>query len=126
MTAAPVTAASLLDVWARLLQRISELLDAPSRAFLESVEREAPDFNLIGLPHAADLPGVRRKANQPGSALGREARCRLRAARRCPSPSQFDVEPQTRHSSFSGSSPENLLRDLRASHMHVAFSPCLP
>jgi predicted nucleotidyltransferase component of viral defense system len=61
MTAEPVTAASLLDVRARLLKRIAELLDAPSQAFLESVEREAPEFGLIGLPRAADLPGVRRK-----------------------------------------------------------------
>jgi hypothetical protein len=61
MTAAPVTAKSLLDVRARLLQHVSELLDARSRAFLESVEREAPDFTLIELPHAADMPGVRRK-----------------------------------------------------------------
>jgi predicted nucleotidyltransferase component of viral defense system len=61
MTATPVTAQSLLDVRARLLQRVSELLDPRSRAFLESVEREAPDFTLIELPHAADLPGVRRK-----------------------------------------------------------------
>ena len=61
MTAAPVTAASLLDVRERLLNRITALLDATSRAFLESVEREVPDFNLIGLPHAAELPGVRRK-----------------------------------------------------------------
>lgn len=61
MTAAPVTAASLLDVRTRLLQRVSELLDAPSRVFLESVEREAPDFSLIELPNAADLPGLRRK-----------------------------------------------------------------
>lgn len=61
MTAASVSAKSLLDVRARLLQRVSELLDARSREFLESVEREAPDFSLIGLPHAAGLPGVRRK-----------------------------------------------------------------
>ncbi|MBX3648581.1 MAG: nucleotidyl transferase AbiEii/AbiGii toxin family protein [Rhodocyclaceae bacterium] len=61
MTAEPVTAEALLDVRARLLQRIAELLDVPSRAFLESIEREAPDFSLIELPHAADLPGVRRK-----------------------------------------------------------------
>lgn len=61
MTADPVTAEALLDVRARLLQRIAELLDVPSRAFLESIEREAPDFSLIELPHAADLPGVRRK-----------------------------------------------------------------
>src|SRR5690606_24320092 len=66
MTAAPVTAASLLDVRARLLQRVLGLLDAPTRAFLESVEREAPDFTLIGLPQAADLPGVRRKLSNLG------------------------------------------------------------
>ena len=61
MTAAPVTAASLREVRTRLLQHLLELLDAPSRAFLESVEREAPDFSLINLPDAANLPGVRRK-----------------------------------------------------------------
>jgi predicted nucleotidyltransferase component of viral defense system len=61
MSADPVSAESLLDTRARLLRRISELLDGPSKAFLVSVERETPDFNLIGLPHAADLPGVRRK-----------------------------------------------------------------
>jgi hypothetical protein len=66
MTATSVTAKSLMEVRARLLQRVSELLDAPSRAFLESVEREAPDFTLIGLPHAADLPGVRRKLSNLG------------------------------------------------------------
>lgn len=66
MTAVPVTAEALLDVRVRLLQRISELLDAPSRAFLESIEREAPDFSLIELPHAAVLPGVRRKLTNLG------------------------------------------------------------
>jgi len=66
MTAMPVTAKSLTEVRARLLQRISELLDAQSRAFLDSVEREAPDFTIIGLPQAADLPGVRRKLSNLG------------------------------------------------------------
>ena len=66
MTADPVTADALLAVRTRLLQRIAELLDAPSRAFLESIEREAPDFSLIELPHAADLPGVRRKLTNLG------------------------------------------------------------
>jgi predicted nucleotidyltransferase component of viral defense system len=61
MTAAPVTSSALLDVRARLLQRVSELLDPRTREFLESIEREAPDFSLIELPHAAGLPGVRRK-----------------------------------------------------------------
>ncbi|WP_249260396.1 hypothetical protein [Xanthomonas axonopodis] len=36
-------------------------MDEPSSAFLQSVEDEQPDFGLIGLGHAADLPGVRRK-----------------------------------------------------------------
>ncbi len=61
MTAEPASAAELLEARGRLLQHIATLLDASSRAFLESVEREAPDFNLIGLPQAAELPGVRRK-----------------------------------------------------------------
>jgi predicted nucleotidyltransferase component of viral defense system len=61
MTREPVDAALLLEVRAQLLQRISELLDTRSFTFLESVEREAPNFNLIGLPHAAELPGVRWK-----------------------------------------------------------------
>ena len=61
MTTDPVTAEALLAARGRLLDRISELLDDRSRAFLESVERETPDFGLIELPHAAELPGVRRK-----------------------------------------------------------------
>lgn len=61
MTAAPTSVDALLEARSRLLARIRELLDTPSRAFLESVEDESPDFSLIGLPHAADLPGVRRK-----------------------------------------------------------------
>lgn len=66
MTASPTTAAALLDVRARLLQAIARQLDAPSRAFLESVEREAPDFALLGLDRAAGLPGVRRKLDNLG------------------------------------------------------------
>ena len=61
MTKEPVTVEWLLDARRRLLARICDLLDESSRAFLLSVEREAPDFGLIGLPQAADLPGVRRK-----------------------------------------------------------------
>lgn len=61
MTTEPVTAEQLLAARATLLGRISQLLDAKAREFLESVEREVPDFDLIGLPHAADLPGVLRK-----------------------------------------------------------------
>jgi hypothetical protein len=61
MTAEPVSVDELLQARAQLLERVSELLDPSSRAFLESVEREAPDFDQIGLPQAAELPGVKRK-----------------------------------------------------------------
>jgi len=61
MTTEPVSVDALLDTHKRLLARIVTWLDAPSRAFLRSVENEQPDFDLIGLAHAADLPGVRRK-----------------------------------------------------------------
>lgn len=61
MTAEPVSAEALLESRERLLARVAEWLDEPSRAFLGSVEDEKPDFGLIGLPHAGELPGVRRK-----------------------------------------------------------------
>ncbi|MCE7032971.1 nucleotidyl transferase AbiEii/AbiGii toxin family protein [Lysobacter sp. GX 14042] len=80
MTAEPTSAAHLLENRAQLLQRIDGWLDEPSRAFLWSVEREHPDFGLIGLPDAAELPGVRRKLQNLARRSGkkREAdHCRL-------------------------------------------------
>jgi hypothetical protein len=61
MTAEPISAQALLESRERLLARVSGWLDEPSCAFLRSVEHEQPDFSLIGLAHAAELPGVRRK-----------------------------------------------------------------
>lgn len=61
MTREPVTVEWLLDARLRLLARIRELMDATTRDFLVSVEREVPAFDLIDLPHAADMPGVRHK-----------------------------------------------------------------
>nr|WP_322941035.1 nucleotidyl transferase AbiEii/AbiGii toxin family protein [Pseudomonas sp. s4] len=61
MTAAPVSSEILLEHRARLLRQISEWLTPQSRAFLESVEMENPDFDLIELPQAAELPAVKRK-----------------------------------------------------------------
>lgn len=61
MTAEPVEVNALLDVHGRLLARVAGWLDEPSCAFLRSLHSETPDFDLIGLEHAASLPGVRRK-----------------------------------------------------------------
>ncbi|MFM8353933.1 MAG: nucleotidyl transferase AbiEii/AbiGii toxin family protein, partial [Gammaproteobacteria bacterium] len=44
-----------------LLHRMARMLDVRSRTFLESVEFEAPDFDLIELPLAGELPAIRRK-----------------------------------------------------------------
>lgn len=75
MTAEPVSAGQLLDSRARLLERIIGWLDEPSRAFLLSVENEQPDFGLIGLPQAQQLPGVRRKLHN----LARRSAAKRRA-----------------------------------------------
>lgn len=61
MTAEPIEAEVLLDIHERLLARVAGWLDEPSCAFLRSIEDQRPDFDLIELPHAVDLPAVRRK-----------------------------------------------------------------
>lgn len=61
MSAEPVSVEALLQSRARMLELIPQLMDASARDFLLSLEREAPDFALIGLPQASELPGVRRK-----------------------------------------------------------------
>lgn len=61
MTAEPIGVAALLEDRERLLAWVANRLDQPSCDFLRSVETGQPEFSLIGLPAAADLPGVRRK-----------------------------------------------------------------
>lgn len=61
MTRSGTSVEALLDIRTRTLERVAELMDESCVAFLESVEQEAPDFALIGLPQAADLPATRRK-----------------------------------------------------------------
>lgn len=61
MTREPVSVQWLMGVRSRLLARVRELTDAPTRNFLLSVEAEAPSFDLIGLPHAIEMPGIRHK-----------------------------------------------------------------
>lgn len=61
MTTEPIEIGALLESRERLVSRVEAWLDEPSCEFLRSVEREQPDFGLIGLAHAAELPGVRRK-----------------------------------------------------------------
>lgn len=69
---------ALLESRERLLARVANWLDEPSRAFLRSVEDEKPDFGLIGLAHANELPGVRRKLHN----LARRTAAKREADRR--------------------------------------------
>jgi predicted nucleotidyltransferase component of viral defense system len=66
MTAAATSAEALLSIRERLLSRIRSLIDDTTSGFLLSVEREAPEFDLIGLPNAARLPAVRHKLENLG------------------------------------------------------------
>lgn len=70
MSAIPASAEMLLEYRARLLRRIADWFTPESRAFLESIESEDPDFDLIDLPHAADLPAVKRKLQNLASRSG--------------------------------------------------------
>lgn len=74
VTAEPVSAEQLLETRSRLLATIAGWLDEASLAFLWSVENEQPDFELIGLPEAAGLPGVRRKLRNLARRSGKSAR----------------------------------------------------
>ena len=58
MTVEPVTVEELEDVRTRFVADIQTRLTGPSAAFLRSLQAVAPDFTLIDLPEAANLPAV--------------------------------------------------------------------
>ena len=61
MTVEPVTVKELEDVRTRFFEDIQSRLTGSSAAFLRSLQAGAPDFTLIDLPEAANLPAVRWK-----------------------------------------------------------------
>jgi len=61
MTETPVSLKTLIDARARLIADIQSRLTGPVAAFLNSVQNIEPDFDLIDLPQAADLPAVQFK-----------------------------------------------------------------
>lgn len=58
MARIPVTLADLTETRERLFADVASRIDDASRGFLLSLHDGEPDFTLIGLPQAADLPGV--------------------------------------------------------------------
>ena len=61
MTREPVTKDALIDIRTRLHTDIRGRLTEAIAAFLLSLHDAEPDFNLIGLPGAVELPAVRWK-----------------------------------------------------------------
>jgi predicted nucleotidyltransferase component of viral defense system len=59
MTRDPVELADLLAARAALIETIVGGMSADHRKFLISFERGEPNWDLLGLPNAADLPAVR-------------------------------------------------------------------
>lgn len=59
MTRDPVELADLLAARAALIKSIVGDMPADHRKFLISFERGEPDWNLLGVPNAAELPAVR-------------------------------------------------------------------
>ncbi|WP_109260674.1 nucleotidyl transferase AbiEii/AbiGii toxin family protein [Hyphobacterium indicum] len=61
MTAKPLPLETLYAARERLVSELRSKLTGDAAAFLEGVHICEPDFDLIGLPQAADLPAVRWK-----------------------------------------------------------------
>jgi hypothetical protein len=61
MTAEPVELSELIAARGRLIHELQHGLDADERKFLMSFVRNQPDWSLLGIPHLAELPGIRWK-----------------------------------------------------------------
>lgn len=61
MTAAPVALEELTGARSKLIADIQSRLKGPAAEFLMTLQAGAPDFTLIGLPQAADLPAIKWK-----------------------------------------------------------------
>jgi predicted nucleotidyltransferase component of viral defense system len=61
MTAEPVALETLLDIRVQLFRELPTLLDADERELLRTLARANPDFSLLGIPHAKELPAIRWK-----------------------------------------------------------------
>ncbi|SHL46748.1 nucleotidyl transferase AbiEii/AbiGii toxin family protein [Bradyrhizobium lablabi] len=79
MTRDPVELADLLTARAELIKSIVGDMPADHRKFLISFERGQPNWDLLGLPNAADLPAVRWR-QQNLDKLSEQRRAELVAA----------------------------------------------
>jgi hypothetical protein len=61
MTSTPVEIKQLLDTRERLIKDLQQNLDANERRFLISLVNAAPEWALLGVPHAEQLPALQWK-----------------------------------------------------------------
>jgi predicted nucleotidyltransferase component of viral defense system len=66
MTAEPVELSELIAARERLIHELQSGLDADERKFLISFVRNQPEWSLLGIPHLAELPGIRWKLHNLG------------------------------------------------------------
>ncbi len=74
MTTEPVALDELIATQNRLIRELPEGLDVDERKFLILLVRNQPDWSLLGIPHLAELPGIRWKLQN----LERLARSRIK------------------------------------------------
>lgn len=61
MTADPVEISTLLSARDRMISELQSRLDADEREFLRSLARNEPNWDLLGIEHLEQLPGIRWK-----------------------------------------------------------------
>ena len=61
MTTEPVELKALVSARERMIAELNEGLDAAEREFLLSLARNEPNWNLLGIEHLEQLPGIRWK-----------------------------------------------------------------
>ena len=66
MTTEPVELKALVSARERIIAELKAGLDAPEREFLLSLARNEPNWDLLGIEHLEQLPGIRWKLEDLG------------------------------------------------------------
>lgn len=66
MTTDPVALDDLLSTRERMIRQLQSTLDAKERRFLLTLVANEPDWSLLSVPHAQELPGIRWKLHNLG------------------------------------------------------------
>lgn len=93
-----VDVAALEQARETLIATVQARIDDNVRGFLLSVEREAPEWERLGLPEQVrDLPAIRWKLLNLGKRTAKKARRRLQQSRRDAGPHRGASKTMTEH-----------------------------